>query len=168
VPFVVAAATGVTTGSVAPKNSVTLLLPEFATHTLPELSIAMAEGAFKPPPDNPCVGEMAPPVLAKVESVLLPFAIQTTPAPLIASEVGALRPPPVKMPSREPVLLNSTRLLAENDDVQALPELSIAMPEVPPFSGAMAGMPPLLRTLIVLSVLTTGKSASVLLCQRSG
>src|ERR1700748_758814 len=130
---------------------------------LPEVSMAMADGAFNPPPDNPCVGERALPVLAKLESVLLPFAIQTTPAPLMATAVGALRPPPVKTPRREPLLLNSTRLLAEDDGVQTSPELSMAMLEVPPLSGARADTPALSSTLTVPSVLTTQISCGLML-----
>jgi len=83
-----------------------LLLPEFETHTLPEISIAMPVGVLRLVSRYPVVaGLVAAP--AFVNSLTLPmlFAIHTAPFPSIAKATGVLSPPPTSGIGLEPVLV---------------------------------------------------------------
>ena len=54
-----------------------MLLPEFATQALPEVSMAMAEGILVLPEVNPLVPEVAAPVLSSL--VTLEFSLFVIP-----------------------------------------------------------------------------------------
>ena len=131
--FVFAALTvGVITGSLAPRNSVALLLPEFAIHKLPAPSTATAVGVFIPPPVNPVEGDSGLPLLLNSDTLLFPFTTHMYPVPPTATATGELNPPPVNVPLDAPVLLTSTRLLPPLFADHTSPEASIAIPELPP------------------------------------
>src|SRR6266702_2578880 len=91
--FFTPTARGVTTGTAAPTNSVTLFAELLETHTSPEPSIAVP-AALARPPSNPVEGVNAAPALEN-SLMLLEFDAHTLPAPSMLTEPGALRPPPV-------------------------------------------------------------------------
>ena len=56
-------------------SSVIVLFPQFATHALPPPSMAMAEGALKPPAVKPPVPETAAPVSSNFVTLELPLLL---------------------------------------------------------------------------------------------
>lgn len=88
--LVTAVTTGATTGAATPITSVTVPLPEFATHKLPAASTEMLLGVLKFPAE--AIGGLtsAAPALVSAEIVPAPFAIHTTPLPSMARAVAPL------------------------------------------------------------------------------
>jgi len=109
-------------------NALTGFAPLFATQTLPEPSIAMLAGAFRPLPAN--TEPLVPAELSLVIELLPEFATQALPLVSMAMAEGALNPPavkPLEVESAEPVASSLVTLLLPLLVTHTAPAASVAI-----------------------------------------